>query len=511
MRIICTAKEAVVLAKQKAKNKYLQWLQELNDTQKSQVKDFFIEVRQHLSLPGADKDEIVADFEKALLWYASAGVDPEEAMERLAPENLGGFYARPSVLWYPLDDAAKIYPLSMKHGQMAVFRLSANLLQRISPELLQMALNFTIRRFPCFATTVKKGFFWHYLNATKRRYIAEPERDLPVKPLKISSSGSQSFRVLYFENRISVEYFHILTDASGGMLFLKTLVAEYLRLLGHPSEAECGVMDLEQIPDPEESSNAFLAADRKGQASGLTDRAALQLGGKLTLIRPARVVQFRMDASRLLEIARSKNATITEYILATMFLACRRATDVDSGSFNIQVPVNMRKFYPTKSLRNFSMYCGIRLPLEEIQNLDSILPSISSQLKEKAALEPMTQMIHSSTRLVSSVRYIPLFIKAPIASAIYGFLGDKIFTTTLSNMGVIDMPKGIEDQIESMDFILGTAVTNRAGVGMVTYGNVTMLSITKLTSDPTFEEALYSLLTRDGLHVVAEGSMPYEN
>lgn len=487
------------------------WKQQLEEPLLTDVTDFFREVRQHLNLPAKERDGIIADFEKALLWYAGKGISPEEGMQRLAPENLGGFYARPSVLWYPLDDAAKIYPLSMKHGQMAVFRLSASLHEPVSPELLQMALNFTIRRFPCFATTVKKGFFWHYLNATKRRYIAEPEKDLPVRPLKISSSGSQSFRVLYFENRISVEYFHILTDASGGMHFLKTLVAEYLRLLGIHSAPGYGVLDLNEIPDPEESSNAFLAADRKGQGSGLTDRSALQLGGKLSLIRPARVVQFRMSASNLLETARRRGATISEYILAMMFLASRRATDETKGSFNMQVPVNMRKFYPTKSLRNFSMYCGIRLSLEDIHDIDGILPEISRQLKEKSALEPMTQMIHSSTRLVSSVRCIPLFIKGPIASAIYGFLGDKIFTSTLSNLGVVEMPPELSPMIRDMEFILGTAVTNRSGVGMVTFGDTSMLSITKLTSDPTFEEAFYALLTQDGVEVQVEGSMPYEN
>ena len=500
------------MAKKKLKqNTYQHWFQSQSEETRAQLKDFFREVRQHISLPVKEKDAILADFEKAMMWYSQNHIAPGEAMERIDPKHLGGFYARPSVLWYPLDDAAKIYPLSMKHGQMAVFRLSMSLREKVSPELLQMALNFTIRRFPCFATTVKKGFFWHYLNATKRRYIAEPERDLPVKPLKIYSSGSQSFRVLYYENRISVEYFHILTDASGGMQFLKTLVAEYLRLCGIQSAPGYGVLDLNEIPDPEESSNAFLAADRRGHGSGLTDKAALQMGGKLSLIRPARIVQLRMSAADLLEHARSRGATISEYILAMMFLAARRATDESSGSFNIQVPVNMRKFYPTKSLRNFSMYCGIRLPLEDIRTIDSILPEISRQLKEKAALEPMTQMIHSSTRLVRSVRAVPLFIKAPIASAIYGFLGDKIFTTTLSNMGVVEMPPELCPMIESMEFLLGSAVTNRASCGMITFGDVSILSLTKLTSDPTFEEALVALLSQDGVNVRVEGSMPYED
>ena len=87
--------------------------------------------------------------------------------------------------WFPLDSAAKIYPLSMTHGRMAVFRLSAYLKEEVIPELLQMALTFTIKRFPSFATTIKKGFFWHYLDTSKRRYSLEAETSVPCRPLKL--------------------------------------------------------------------------------------------------------------------------------------------------------------------------------------------------------------------------------------------------------------------------------------------------------------------------------------
>ena len=60
--------------------------------------------------------KIRKDFENALLYYSSAGLSLDDALDRLSVSNLGGFYARPPVLWYKLDDAAKIFPLSMRHG-----------------------------------------------------------------------------------------------------------------------------------------------------------------------------------------------------------------------------------------------------------------------------------------------------------------------------------------------------------------------------------------------------------
>ena len=486
------------------------WINGFEKEHQTLLREYFDGLNAHLSLARDEMIQFRRDFAAAIDLLLRLGCPLEEALNRLSPERLGGFYAWPATLWFRLDDAAKIYPLSMKHGQMSVFRLAAVMKEPVKPELLQIALHFTIQRFPGFATTVRKGFFWHYLDQTKRRYCIQPETDIPVRPLKIAASGSQSFRVLYYENRISVEFFHILTDATGGMCFLKTLLAEYLRLLGVGCPCGDGILDVTKPPLAGENENAFPAADRRGKGSGLTDRASLQLSGKLAPVRPCRILHFEMDAEKLREAAKSRNATVTAYLLGLLFLAGRRATEAMGGSFNIQVPVNMRKFYPSPTLRNFSMYCGIRLNLEQVTTLDDILPEIQRQLTEKASREAMTEMIHSSTRLVNSVRFVPLFIKAPIARLIYGFLGDKIFSNTLSNLGVVHLPPEMESRVDHLEFLLGTLVSNRAGCALVTCGGKAVLTIAKQTADPSLEEALCRLLDEDAVQYAVKGSVLYE-
>ncbi|MDD3921170.1 MAG: hypothetical protein PHO41_08385, partial [Eubacteriales bacterium] len=197
------------------------YLESRNAEDASEIIRFFEAFSTHCALNKNETKALRKDLEDALMYYAAAAVPLKQALARLSIEHLGGFYVRPPILWYTLDDAAKIYPLSMKRGQMAVFRLSVYLKEPVVPEMLQMALNFTIKRFPSFATTVKKGFFWHYLDTSKRRYEVQQETGIPCQPLNISYSSSQSFRVLWYQNRISVEFFHILTDGTGGMSFLK--------------------------------------------------------------------------------------------------------------------------------------------------------------------------------------------------------------------------------------------------------------------------------------------------
>ncbi len=493
----------------KKSDAFSQYRAGLSPAQEYAMSGFFQEVDNHLLIAKAWKRKLRQDFENAIVYYQGQGLSFEDTLLRLDPRRLGGFYARPAALWYPLDDAAKVYPLSMGRGSMAVFRLSVYFKQDVVPQLLQMALDFTIKRFPGFATTLKKGFFWHYLDTAKRRFCIEQESGAPCQPLKVSASGSQSFRVLYWENRVSVEFFHVLTDGTGGMEFLKVLIREYLRLLGVESHCGDGIMDIDQTPDGQEAENAFRLVPLSGGGSGFIDKPALQMNGKLSQRKPCRILHLKMNAHSLKKAARRYDTTVTEYLLAVMFLATKAATDEMQGDCSIQVPVNMRKFYPSATLRNFSMYCGIRLPIDRIQTVAQVIPAIQNQLETKASQDSMNQMLISTKKMVSSVRYVPLVVKQPVVKLVYGFLGDKIFSNTLSNLGVVQLPQPLAEHIDSMDFVLGTAITNRAECSLVTFGNTATFSITKLTADPSFEEKMEALLLADGIELRAEGSEHY--
>jgi NRPS condensation-like uncharacterized protein len=465
----------------------------------------------HVLLPKKEKELMHRDFENAILKYDSLGVSFEAMLERLAIRNLGDFYSRSSLRWFPLDNAAKIYPFSMAHGRMAVFRLSVYLKEEVIPEILQMALTFTIKRFPSFSTTIKKGFFWHYLDTSKRRYSLETETSIPCRPLKVARSGSQSFRVIYYQNRISIEYFHIITDGFGGMVFLKTLLAEYLHLLGIESKKDSGTFDINKDPSPQELTNEFNRVPKTRKGSGFVDRPVMQMSGKLSRQRPCRVLHFLMNADSLKQAARKHHATITSYLLALIFIAGKQATDEAEGVMGVQVPVNMRKHYPSKSLRNFSMYCGIRLPFENISDIQTIIKKISGQLVEKTSRSAMSEMVTATGRIVEALRYIPLFAKTPVVKLVTNILSDKIFSNTLSNLGIVSLLPEVAQHVQHMEMVLGPAISNRASCALVTFGNTAALSITKITADPTFEEKLYSLLLSDAVSLTVEGSELYAN
>lgn len=384
-----------------------------------ELERLYFALAARIDLPRAQKRALISDFRRAAEVLVSRGLSPAEAAARLGHERLGDFYLSAPDYWYPLDDAAKIYPMSMTDGWMSVFRLSAYLDAPVEPSLLQLALDITMPRFPFFATRIKRGVFWHYIDGVKRRFTVQPETELPCAPMNVAAGDSQSFRVLYYGRRVSVELFHILTDGTGGLAFLTAL------------------------------------------------------------------------------------------LLAFMTEAAHAASDESRGDISIQVPVNMRKFCPSKTLRNFAMYCSVRTPWAEAGEAERLLPDITRQLSERASETAMRGMLASTAEMVRLLGRVPLAVKRPAARIAYGFLGERAFTSTLSNLGAAKLPPEVEAHVEKLDFVLGTGERARAACAMVTLKGLALLSVTKLTDDKTFETRLLSLLEGAGVPVKLSGSMPY--
>jgi hypothetical protein len=99
----------------------------------------------------------------------------------------------------------------------------------------------------------------------------------------------------------------------------------------------------------------------------------------------------------------------------------------------------------------------------------------------------------------------------PIAKIIYIILGERVYTSTLSNLGVIEVPPELEPYIKKMDFVLGTVITNRASCSMVTFKNTATFTIAKHTKNPMFENEIYKMMKENGITPTVSGSKNYGN
>lgn len=480
-------------------------------SEKKKIDDFFELLEDRIDLPMLSKSILINHFVKGFEYYQDNGLSTSEIIDILDIKNIGDFYQQGNRRNVNLDNAAIIYPLGMRFNQMPMFRLSVELKENIEPCLLQLALDFTIKRFPLFASVIKNGFFWHYLETTSNIHIVEEEKDIPCKPISITRRTFGSLRVLYYKKRISVEFFHVLTDGTGGMIFLKTLTAEYLRLRQIDVTNTEGVLDINEEPLEAEMVNEFANAKGESDMSTFVDRKSLQLDGRLTSLNTNRIMHYVMNTDQLKQISRSHDATMTSYLSAILFMAAKRCIKAEKGIFNIQIPINMRKFNNSRTLRNYAMYFNLSMNIADINDKEALIKQLSTQIKEKGTHEEMNHMMMTTRKIISTLAYVPLFIKVPIVQSVYGYLGNSIIGNTLSNLGAVKVPEEMAEHVEKLYFILIPGRPNRCSATMVSFKNKCVLSVIMNDEDLSYLSVIHDLLKEDGLDIELEGSSGYES
>ena len=161
--------------------------------------------------------------------------------------------------WYKLDNAGTLYSALQREEYSAIYRFSAWMAEDVDPAVLQNAIDRTLPRFPGFTVRIRRGFFWYYLepNTAPGPYL-KPDVADPCQPVRFREDNRYLIRFYYYRRRISFEAFHALADGTGGLVFFRTLLAEYLRLRGHGIPCGPGLLDVTEPPRREEREDAYV-------------------------------------------------------------------------------------------------------------------------------------------------------------------------------------------------------------------------------------------------------------
>lgn len=417
--------------------------------------------------------------------------------------------------WYELDNAAKIYPAIHNSRWTSNFRMSVTLKEQIDPALLQKALDKAVGRFPNFHLRLRRGLFWYYLEQNRNRAVVQPDVANPCQRLGSRREGYQLFRVRYFGGRIAVEVSHILCDGTGLMIFLKTLAAEYLKLSHQGLEIPCreGILNCDEPSSPEEMEDAF---KRYAAFRALKDRReskAYHFTGTQIPAEELNIVTGQLSVSQLSAKAKEYKVSITEFLTAVLIYSYEECQKESSSRVElpvkVSVPVNMRKYYPSKTLRNFSLFVnpGIEpkygeYSFEEI--VEEVHHFIRTNVKEKYLNAIMCKNLSSESNLV--LRLVPLFVKNISLSMAFRLFGESRFSTTFSNLGIVRVPKEMEPFVERFDFLLGRQRYNDNVATMVTFGDTADISFTRKIKETEIERRFFTFLVRQGLHVKLESN-----
>ena len=358
--------------------------------------------------------------------------------------------------WYRIDHAGKLFPGVTNSSNTSIFRVSMLLKDTIDPEILQRASDTVIHRFPMLAVKMKKGMFWYYLEDNDGKLTVRKESAYPCAPMKAEENNEYLLRVQYFNNKISVDFFHSITDGTGAVEFLKTLVFEYLKLMGRDVNDDEGII---LPPDAFPSTTEFLDSFDscyKASSADLNEPEALHIQGNRFDPYGHNVIHGVLSAAALNRISKQCGVTITAYLTATLIAAVNACTfpyNIRRKPIAVCIPVNLRKLFLSKSLRNFFAVVNIRMPASDKMNFTDILPEIAKQLKEKTEKEYLIKEISGSMKYEKNMlsRFVPIRLKEYAIR--YGFehYGEDTKTITLSNIGRVSIPKSIAPYIDGIE------------------------------------------------------------
>ena len=366
-------------------------------------------------------------------------------------------------VWYKLDLSATVYPTLQRRDFSSVYRLSVVLKEEIDPVLLQKALDKTLPRFPTYKVTIRKGLFWRYLEPNNRPgpYVQEDIKN-PCMPMHFKGNNRYLIRIYYYGRRISFEAHHCLGDGTGGMCLLQTLTAVYLGMKGHPITPSGFVVDLKEAPSPEELEDAYM---RYATAKVKPPRPAektYRVRGTKEPFYTLNIIDGVLSVQEVMAVAKRYGATITEYLNAVLLYALLQKQNQEFHlklrPVRIAMPVNLRRFFPSNTLRNF---------------ITMVYPSIDPRLGEYSFEEIVTQVhnfmryyinekflrgditTNAATKHNLLIRIVPLFIKDIVVKTFYTRVQDKNSSAGLTNMGALRVPEDMKPYIERFDIYMG--------------------------------------------------------
>lgn len=410
--------------------------------------------------------------------------------------------------WVRLDNASNIFLAARTDADPKVFRLATELDHDIDAGLLQRALAATYDRYPLYHAVLRRGVFWHYLQASDLRPVVTAEVEHTCAPIYRVDRRTLLFRVTHHRRRISLEVFHALSDGAGALDFLTDLVNCYTRLhLAQPQPSSSAVGAVTESPESPPAPARSLTVDsfshyfrrrrrhaaqpdaaepdgfgaaaapatasvedaispvpRRRLTFGRVIRAAPKVHrvrGIRTPDNRTRPIEITVPAKDVLALARTEQVSPTMFLTALFFEAVRRsAGDLGrSRTLAASVPVNLRQFFPSDSARNF--FATVRIWHTYGQgpdDLGAVCRHLERQFRPKATPQALERKLRRLIKFERSpvLRVVP----SPLKDFLLGLLNrvnNRNLTVAVSNLGRVRLPEPADSQVRRILFQVSAA------------------------------------------------------
>ena len=424
--------------------------------------------------------------------------------------------AKDEIQWYRLDTSAKIYPAIESVRDPSVFRISMRLTEKVNEHILQKAAEDIKKRFPYFNVQLHNGFFWSYFEKNKNDILIWHDTPSPCERIYRRTNNGYLYKIKYYDNNIAVEFFHALTDGYGGFEFVKCLVQRYLYLSGHLKEKIEGVIDIEEPPQSDEYEDAFIKVldmeENIPQDKGRTlfaKSTTFHVNDRLIPMNMNYVSTGVVDMNDMKEAGKAYGATVTQLLAAlyTEALILQQANQVKNKDKHknvaIEIPVNMRKYYPINSMRNFSLFVIPSINPRKVKDFQDIVDEIKKFMHEHLTQEHLVSMVKDNCSLATDrvIKHVPVWVKNLVISYISNTSGKMQFSGVISNFGLIKLPLEMQECVENIQFTIGGGPQVKRASSVVGYNGKIYISFGRTIRDAFVERHVFTRLVKMGVKV----------
>lgn len=405
--------------------------------------------------------------------------------------------------WTRLDNAAKIFPPTSNEKDTKVFRFVCELKEEVDKDILQESLDNTMALFPFYRSVLRRGVFWYYFESTDLKPEVKEEHKLPCSMLYHPNRRNLLFEVTYYKKRINLEVYHSLTDGTGALGFLKTLLYYYITTKykeNFKDKLPNLDYDASISQKMDDSFLKFYTGNKKPNRIRITK--AYRILGRRPIDNRIKVIEGEMSVKEVLGIAHRYNTTLTVYLTALFIRSIYQEMPTRARKYPVilSVPVNLRTYFPSVTARNFFGTINIRYQfgkgkdsLEDI--IEEVKVGFERELTEDKLREHMNRL--SALEHNAFMRVVPLALKDYVMR-FANYLNDKGITATLSNVGKITLTEELVPYINMFNCFTSA---KRPQICICSFQNKLVVSFASPFVGTDIQKNFFRILSSEGVHI----------
>ena len=455
-------------------------------------------------------------------------------------------------IWYELDAFAKTYSSIISEGRTTCFRLSALFSENIDLEILQKVVISLEKKYPFYNSELKKGIFWNYLQQKKAHFMIEEEKTYPCTDIQ----KDNPLRIIYFNNKLSIEIAHFLTDGKGAALFFQDLIEEYLekkyfwenfekdkknnliyktekkkeieiekinKIINFGKKINKNEKDFENKKSEKnffEKTRELLGNDsvlKNSQKNEYVDlyekymrkvskettiKSAFHLPMKILEKGQYHITTGEIDVESLKEESKKYGTTIGKYLLSVYFKILLDRYSQAKNPIVIGVPVDLRKIFEETTYRNF--FINITPSVDAslgAYSLSEIITYLDNYFALKITKKEFYKSIYKAMNPMQNIiiKSVPYLIKRIFFPFIFDYYGERGYTTGFSNLGIFKVNKKYEKYLKGFRFLPPPSKRCKIKMGVISDCKKVYVNFGNLTANYDIERDFFVYLRKRGI------------